>query len=130
LQWIIIDYCSVACLQHVIFIYFNGSKHSSCYVIDIGNVCEEAYAIKPRNAVAWGCNPKCLSFLLVTRVGGEEEGLGLLAHAIKNGCDPDANKLGATLHFEFYVKAGDESHYNHQAKLTKLQVIRIYDLHK
>ena len=35
--------------------------------------------------------------------GGKEEGLGLIASAVPNGCDPIACELGCTLHFEFYA---------------------------
>ncbi|KAA8527075.1 hypothetical protein F0562_008696 [Nyssa sinensis] len=35
--------------------------------------------------------------------GGKEEGLGLIACAVKNGSDPIAYALGSTLHFEFYA---------------------------
>jgi hypothetical protein len=108
---------------------FNESKHSSCCIANIGIVREKAYAIKPKNAMTWGCNRKCLSFLLVTKVGGKKEGLRLLACTIENGCDPNACKLEATLHFEFYAKGGDAFHYNHQAKSTKLQVFHICDSH-
>lgn len=35
--------------------------------------------------------------------GGKEEGLGLVACAVQDGCDPIGNELGCTLHFEFYA---------------------------
>lgn len=35
--------------------------------------------------------------------GCKEEGLGLTACALENGCDPIADQLGCTLHFEFYT---------------------------
>ncbi|KAL3503633.1 hypothetical protein ACH5RR_038082, partial [Cinchona calisaya] len=35
--------------------------------------------------------------------GGKEEGLGLVACALQNGCDTIAHQLGCTLHFEFYA---------------------------
>ncbi|KAK9268578.1 hypothetical protein L1049_000332 [Liquidambar formosana] len=35
--------------------------------------------------------------------GGKEEGLGLVACAVQDGCDPIAYELGCTLHFEFYA---------------------------
>ncbi|XP_038984362.1 E3 ubiquitin-protein ligase UPL1-like [Phoenix dactylifera] len=34
--------------------------------------------------------------------GGREEGIGLIACSIQNGCDPIASEIGSTLHFEFY----------------------------
>ncbi|KAM2126762.1 hypothetical protein ACFX1R_006748 [Malus domestica] len=42
-------------------------------------------------------------FALAQGWGGKEEGLGLIASAIQNGCDPVAYELGCTLHFEFYA---------------------------
>ncbi|KAL2630710.1 hypothetical protein R1flu_015396 [Riccia fluitans] len=63
--------------------------------------------------------------------GGKEEGLGLLACAIENGCDVDAFRLGSTLHFEFYADGssqGDDEAKGPQ-KVTGLQVIHIPDLH-
>ncbi|XP_042519571.1 E3 ubiquitin-protein ligase UPL1-like isoform X2 [Macadamia integrifolia] len=35
--------------------------------------------------------------------GGKEEGLGLIACSVQNGCDSFAYELGSTLHFEFYA---------------------------
>ncbi|PQQ11626.1 E3 ubiquitin-protein ligase UPL1 [Prunus yedoensis var. nudiflora] len=42
-------------------------------------------------------------FALAQGWGGKEEGLGLIACAIQNGCGPIAYELGCTLHFEFYA---------------------------
>ncbi|KAL5803856.1 hypothetical protein ACOSQ3_030656 [Xanthoceras sorbifolium] len=42
-------------------------------------------------------------FALAQGWGGKEEGLGLIACAVQNGCDPMAYELGCTLHFEFYA---------------------------
>ncbi|XWS09652.1 hypothetical protein CRYUN_Cryun39dG0007800 [Craigia yunnanensis] len=42
-------------------------------------------------------------FALAQGWGGIEEGLGLIACAVQNGCDTIAYDLGCTLHFEFYV---------------------------
>ncbi|XP_037491239.1 E3 ubiquitin-protein ligase UPL1 isoform X2 [Jatropha curcas] len=50
-------------------------------------------------------------FSLAQGWGGKEEGLGLIACTVQNGCDPVAYELGCTLHFEFY--AVDESFTNH-----------------
>lgn len=36
--------------------------------------------------------------------GGKEEGLGLVACAVQDGCDTIAYELGRTLHFEFYAE--------------------------
>lgn len=59
--------------------------------------------------------------------GGKEEGLGLLACAVDNGCDANARKLGATLHFEFYAEV-DSSGGPDENKPSGLQVINIPDL--
>ncbi|XVE96691.1 hypothetical protein REPUB_Repub02eG0244500 [Reevesia pubescens] len=42
-------------------------------------------------------------FALAQGWGGKEEGLGLIACAVQNGCDTVAYDLGCTLHFEFYA---------------------------
>lgn len=42
-------------------------------------------------------------FALAQGWGGKEEGLGLIACAVQNGCGPIAYELGCTLHFEFYA---------------------------
>lgn len=59
--------------------------------------------------------------------GGKEEGLGLLACAGDNGCDANAQKLGATLHFEFYAEV-DSSCSPDENKPSGLQVINIPNL--
>ncbi|KAJ4829060.1 E3 ubiquitin- protein ligase upl1 [Turnera subulata] len=42
-------------------------------------------------------------FSLAQGWGGKEEGLGLIACAVQNACEPVAYELGCTLHFEFYA---------------------------
>lgn len=54
--------------------------------------------------------------------GCKEEGLGLTACAVENGCDPIADQLGCTLHFEFYTV--DESSSKSEAT-RGLQVIHL-----
>ncbi|KAL3688671.1 hypothetical protein R1sor_014980 [Riccia sorocarpa] len=63
--------------------------------------------------------------------GGKEEGLGLLACAVENGCDADSFKLGSTLHFEFYADGSSQGEEEAKApeKVIGLQVIHIPDLH-
>ncbi|BFI34167.1 E3 ubiquitin-protein ligase HUWE1 [Marchantia polymorpha subsp. ruderalis] len=63
--------------------------------------------------------------------GGKEEGLGLLACAIENGCDVDAYRLGSTLHFEFYADGNTqgEDDVKPPSKASGLQVVHISDLH-
>lgn len=41
-------------------------------------------------------------FALAQGWGGKEEGLGLIACALQNGCSQVTHELGCTLHFEFY----------------------------
>jgi hypothetical protein len=60
--------------------------------------------------------------------GGKEEGLGLLACAVDNGCDANACRLGATLHFEFYTE-NDSSSSHGEINPSGLRVIHIPDLH-
>lgn len=44
-------------------------------------------------------------FALAQGWGGKEEGLGLIATAVQDSCDPIAYDLGCTLHFEFYASS-------------------------
>ncbi|PKA67035.1 E3 ubiquitin-protein ligase UPL1 [Apostasia shenzhenica] len=65
-------------------------------------------------------------FSLTQGWGGKEEGLGLVACSLNNGCDPAVSKIGSTLHFEFYAvpnllrDSGDVKHVK-----QGLQVIRM-----
>ncbi|XP_048235103.1 E3 ubiquitin-protein ligase UPL1 isoform X2 [Ricinus communis] len=56
-------------------------------------------------------------FSLAQGWGGKEEGLGLIACTVENGCDPVAYELGCTLHFEFYQldESSNESRANGQS---------------
>lgn len=65
-------------------------------------------------------------FALAQGWGGKEEGLGLIACAIPNGCDPVASQLGCTLHFEFY--ASDESSDALEQSTQGLQIIHLPDI--
>ncbi|GMH25044.1 hypothetical protein Nepgr_026887 [Nepenthes gracilis] len=61
-------------------------------------------------------------FAFAQGLGGKEEGLGLTACAVDNGCDSVAYQLGCALHFEFYT--ADESSSN--SPLTQgLQIIHL-----
>ncbi len=47
-----------------------------------------------------------------------------------NGCDIDAYKLGAALHFEFYAEGdASDSNNNNDRNIFGLQVIHIPELH-
>lgn len=63
--------------------------------------------------------------------GGKEEGLGLIASAVPNGCDPIACELGCTLHFEFYAVNESESDVKVTEPLVQgLQIIHLSDVNK
>lgn len=63
--------------------------------------------------------------------GGKEEGLGLVASAVPNGCDPIAYELGCTLHFEFYAANESESDIKEAQPLVQgLQIIHLRDINK
>ncbi|XP_057417405.1 E3 ubiquitin-protein ligase UPL1-like isoform X2 [Lotus japonicus] len=63
--------------------------------------------------------------------GGKEEGLGLIASAAPNGCDPTAYELGGTLHFEFYAVNESESDSKGAEPLVQgLQIIHLSDINK
>ncbi|XP_027346077.1 E3 ubiquitin-protein ligase UPL1-like isoform X2 [Abrus precatorius] len=63
--------------------------------------------------------------------GGKEEGLGLIASAAPNGCDPVAYELGCTLHFEFYAVNELESDIKVAEPLVQgLQIIHLSDINK
>ncbi|XP_021641769.2 E3 ubiquitin-protein ligase UPL1 isoform X2 [Hevea brasiliensis] len=64
-------------------------------------------------------------FSLAQGWGGKEEGLGLIACTVENGCDPVAFELGCTLHFEFYEldESSSENHTKDQPR--GLQIIHL-----
>ncbi|XP_068637077.1 E3 ubiquitin-protein ligase UPL1-like isoform X2 [Aristolochia californica] len=56
--------------------------------------------------------------------GGKEEGLGLIACSVQDGCDSVAYELGCTLHFEFYA-VNDSSLPPSETENRGLQVIHL-----
>ncbi|XP_014507028.1 E3 ubiquitin-protein ligase UPL1 isoform X1 [Vigna radiata var. radiata] len=63
--------------------------------------------------------------------GGKEEGLGLIASAVPDGCDRIACELGCTLHFEFYAVNEPESDIKVAEPLVQgLQIIHLSDIDK
>lgn len=68
-------------------------------------------------------------FALAQGWGGKEEGLGLIATAVQDGCDPVAYELGCTLHFEFYTprELSTELHATEQST-QGLQIIHLPDI--
>ncbi|KAI5385562.1 E3 ubiquitin-protein ligase UPL1 isoform X2 [Lathyrus oleraceus] len=70
-------------------------------------------------------------FALAQGWGGKEEGLGLIASTVPNGCDPIAHELGCTLHFEFYAANESESDIKGPEPLVQgLQIIHLSDFNK
>lgn len=68
-------------------------------------------------------------FALAQGWGGKEEGLGLIATAVQDGCDPIAYKLGCTLHFEFYASSELSGEQPAAEKSTQgLQIIHSTDI--
>ncbi|XP_031286240.1 E3 ubiquitin-protein ligase UPL1 isoform X2 [Pistacia vera] len=65
-------------------------------------------------------------FALAQGWGGKEEGLGLIACAVQNGCDPVAHELGCTLHFEFYaVNESSNEISSTEQSIQGLQIIHL-----
>ncbi|XP_034896846.1 E3 ubiquitin-protein ligase UPL1 isoform X1 [Populus alba] len=65
-------------------------------------------------------------FSLAQGWGGKDEGLGLVASTIQNGCDPVAYELGCTLHFEFYALNELSSQFSAIEQPTQgLQIIHL-----
>ncbi|KAG6756300.1 hypothetical protein POTOM_039727 [Populus tomentosa] len=65
-------------------------------------------------------------FSLAQGWGGKDEGLGLVASTIQNGCDPVAYELGCTLHFEFYALNELSSQFSGIEQPTQgLQIIHL-----
>ncbi|KAH7660208.1 E3 ubiquitin-protein ligase HUWE1 protein [Dioscorea alata] len=58
--------------------------------------------------------------------GNKEEGLGLIACSVENGCDPAAAEIGSTLHFEFYQVCDTSHEHNVGRPMNQgLQVIHV-----
>ncbi|CAL0324794.1 unnamed protein product [Lupinus luteus] len=70
-------------------------------------------------------------FAFAQGFGGKEEGLGLIASAAPNACDPLAYELGYTLHFEFYAANKSECDIKVSEPLVQgLQIIHLCDINK
>ncbi|KEH31409.1 E3 ubiquitin-protein ligase UPL1-like protein [Medicago truncatula] len=70
-------------------------------------------------------------FVLAQGWGGKEEGLGLIASAVPNRCDPIAHELGCAFHFEFYaVNESDSDIKGAEPLVEGLQIIHLSDVHK
>lgn len=101
----------------IFVICFDGPGHSYRSFTNFSIVCEKTRAVNSSYAMAWWYNPQC-----------KEERLGLLACAVDSGCDSNACKLGATLHFEFYTE-NDSTSSHGETNTSGLRVIHIPDLH-
>nr|XP_011461878.1 PREDICTED: E3 ubiquitin-protein ligase UPL1 isoform X1 [Fragaria vesca subsp. vesca] len=64
-------------------------------------------------------------FALAQGWGGKEEGLGLVACAVQDGCDPIAYELGCTLHFEFYALEDASELSTTEQQTQGLQIIHL-----
>ncbi|XP_054777632.1 E3 ubiquitin-protein ligase UPL1-like [Prosopis cineraria] len=62
--------------------------------------------------------------------GGKEEGLGLMASAVPNGCDTIAYELGCTLHFEFYALNESSDNKTTEPSVQGLQIIHLCNVNK
>ncbi|XP_038983602.1 E3 ubiquitin-protein ligase UPL1-like isoform X2 [Phoenix dactylifera] len=65
--------------------------------------------------------------------GGKEEGLGLIACSLQNGCDLVASEIGSTLHFEFYSvpdtskESNSAEHENQGLHVIHMQKLNCYN---
>lgn len=57
--------------------------------------------------------------------GGKEEGLGLVACAVRDGSDQVSNDLGSTLHFEFYADDTSNALSASEQPIQGLQIIHL-----
>ncbi|MCO5577516.1 hypothetical protein L7F22_031347 [Adiantum nelumboides] len=87
--------------------------------------------VQSNRAVRWHGDHTLNSqlFSLCQGWGVKEEGLGLVACAVENGCDLNVARLASTLHFEFYLDASSASDSDeNELKLSGLKTIHIEDL--
>ncbi|KAJ7969420.1 E3 ubiquitin-protein ligase UPL1 [Quillaja saponaria] len=69
-------------------------------------------------------------FALAQGWGGKEEGIGLIASSVQNGCDPAAYELGSTLHYEFYALNESAVDIPSPENLVEgLQIIHLCNMH-
>lgn len=61
--------------------------------------------------------------------GSKEEGLGLIACSLQDGCDSAAYDIGSTLHFEFYAAADTPTECNNTNHFVQgLQIIHVTNI--
>lgn len=64
-------------------------------------------------------------FAIAQGWGSKEEGLGLIACTLNNGCDPVSSEIGSALHFEFYATGNSSKESNDTGHGQGLQVIHL-----
>ncbi|BFG33550.1 hypothetical protein CerSpe_198240 [Prunus speciosa] len=93
--------------KHFYSSYEHLSSLLACTDADVVEACLQTLAAFLKKTVGkYSIRDAALNsklFALAQGWGGKEEGLGLIACAIQNGCGPIAYELGCTLHFEFYA---------------------------
>ncbi|XP_022932377.1 E3 ubiquitin-protein ligase UPL1 isoform X1 [Cucurbita moschata] len=111
--------------------YSSYEQHLSCLLAstdaDIVEACLQTLAAFLKKSIGKhtirdaSLNSKLFS--LAQGWGGKEEGLGLIACALQNGCSQVTHELGCTLHFEFYAINESGSEIEQLAK--GLQIIHL-----
>jgi E3 ubiquitin-protein ligase HUWE1 len=118
----------VVCLQHVSS--FFASTDPDIVVAALQTLAAFVKKSVQSNQAMWWHGDAALNTCLFSLSQGLGEGLGLLACAMDNGCDIDACKLGAVLHFEFYAEGdASDSSSNNDRNIFGLQVIHIPEVH-
>ncbi|XP_038903258.1 E3 ubiquitin-protein ligase UPL1 isoform X2 [Benincasa hispida] len=112
--------------------FYSSYEHLSCLLAstdaDIIEACLQTLAAFLKKSIGkYSIRDASLNsklFALAQGWGGKEEGLGLIACALQNGCSQVTHELGCTLHFEFY--ALNESGSDITEQLAKgLQIIHL-----
>ncbi|XP_031403999.1 E3 ubiquitin-protein ligase UPL1-like isoform X2 [Punica granatum] len=110
--------------------FYSSYEHLSALLastdVDVVEACLQTLAAFLKKAIG-KCSIRDSSlssklYALAQGWGVKEEGLGLVACALPNGCDPIAQELGSTLHFEFYA---DKDSANEQQTGEGLKIIHL-----
>ncbi|XP_023540404.1 E3 ubiquitin-protein ligase UPL1-like isoform X1 [Cucurbita pepo subsp. pepo] len=112
--------------------YSSYEQHLSCLLAsidaDIVEACLQTLAAFLKKSVGkYSIRDASLNsklFALAQGWGGKEEGLGLIACALQNGCSQVTHELGCTLHFEFYALNESESEITEKSP-KGLQIIHL-----
>lgn len=99
--------------------FYSSYEHLSCLLAstdaDIVEACLQTLSAFLKKSIGkYSIRDASLNsklFALAQGWGGKEEGLGLIACALQNGCSQVTHELGCTLHFEFYAlnESGSDS---------------------